>query len=296
MPILDEPLGQAFQPIADAIVEVPVLTDCQAEAPCERGYWVVMRSRSKSAPDYFDPRWTATPGMGRYSWTATAQTLADPDDPAAAAPELRVNDGPADLAPVPAVETQAVTVPLTPNVDRIIDATISIPERPSVSGGLDPLEAALAVVHWTGFGMSVASHLEGPGTDAQSGGASAGGSANLIAHPFAACPPSGPCEVTTPARVPTDARRAHSDQRRPGKHLEAEPGRGPGVDDGRVQRADRPRDSRIRHRRTPGRCLSPSCWAAWWHSCWPAGRVSGDDARADILTASSTTLELIAPD
>ncbi len=102
----------------------------------------------------------------------------------------------ADEGPSPIVEVVGPSLVLPSGATRTVEATIHVPKQPANSANRDWRLGALAVASWYGHGDSVRSWLEGAGAGSLRGGARGDGTANLVSHPFDACPANGPCETS----------------------------------------------------------------------------------------------------
>lgn len=190
----DGPIARPYQNPKEATIDVPVLTDCPPGLACARGYWVIFQALP-TEPLAFDLGWTAPPEFGRFSWSARVTSFSRAEAVPAPSTRLAIDRVPGDLGSAPFAGSVLTVVLLEPNVERVIDATIHVPGRPAATAGLDPYEAAFIVAHWQGHGVSVQARLEGSGTSPFGAGVNGGGTANLIAHPFDACPSTGSCDV-----------------------------------------------------------------------------------------------------
>ena len=180
-------------------VDIPVLGGCPAGGECRRGYWVLVQSMSQAPGAIAQVANPPPPAVGRFAWGISATAVA-PDGAAASGSRQLVVAIDDEAAPGPWLESTlaataepvAVTAVRTPTV---IDATLTVPTRPDREGGLDPLAAAVVIVHVSGSGAAFRTSLEGDGAAPLTGYLNGVGD-NLVAHPFDACPPEGPCRAT----------------------------------------------------------------------------------------------------
>jgi hypothetical protein len=175
-------------------LDVPILGDCVPREPCRRGYWVVFQNFPAVPPRQGAPAAT----VGRFAWTATAMTTYARGGPAPPATlTLRVDTLDNPLPPEPTVTEAAAPVTLVTNkVSTALDVAITVPERPQPENGIDRLAASAAIVNFVGNGDGLVTEVRGDGAGPIIGHANGDGRANLIAHPFAACPGTGPCTAT----------------------------------------------------------------------------------------------------
>ena len=189
--------GQSYTVPTDPVtLDVPVLGDCPEGDACRRGYWILFENieAAPPGPSVLDPRPSI---LGRMSWSVTATSAFE--RAGEAAPRLTVTvDEPTDQSPPPpSLEAAADEVILRTNkVPTALDAVFTVPERPAVRDGLDPLAASFVVVHVRGHGSALVPLLEGDGAEPSRVYFNGDGAANLVAHPFDRCPPTGPCTVT----------------------------------------------------------------------------------------------------
>jgi len=196
-PLLDAPLGPLYGASGEEIVDFPILADCEPGAPCRRGYWLVIQAMPVSGFGT-DLGWSPKPGVGGIDWQLGALALRESGDGSPAPLELAVDREPPDLAPAPIFQTQTIRMDIDPQVERFVDVTLHVPaddRSAEPTGTPEPLQAAYVVANVTGFGVAHGYHLEGIGAGPFRGGANGGSAANLIAHPFDACPDVGPCDT-----------------------------------------------------------------------------------------------------
>jgi hypothetical protein len=191
------PTGYGRGPAGGGTLDVPVLAGCVPDAPCERGYWMVIQT----VPTV--PVWRGAPidlgygGAAGFRWAASV-TGASPDG-VTGSPNVRVRiDAPGGASPAgPSLTSDARSVTLTSNrVPTALDVTITVPERPAIRDGLDPLAGTMAVIHVSGHGYALVPEVRGPGAGPLRGYINGDGATNLLAHPLDSCPPAGACSVT----------------------------------------------------------------------------------------------------
>jgi hypothetical protein len=144
-----------------------------------------------------DLGWSPKPGVGGIDWQLGTVALREAAGEPAARLELAVDLEPPDLAPAPILQTQAIRMDIDAQVERFVDVTLHVPadDRSAGPTGVpESLQAAYVVANVTGFGVAHGYHLEGVGAGPFGGGGNGGSAANLIAHPFDACPAAGPCD------------------------------------------------------------------------------------------------------
>jgi hypothetical protein len=130
------PTGYGRGPAGGGTLDVPALVGCVPDAPCERGYWVVIQT----VPTV--PVWWGAPidlgygGAAGFRWAASV-TGGSPDG-ATGSPSVRVRvDRPRGASPAaPSMATDARSVTLTSNrVPTALDVTITVPDaRRSATG------------------------------------------------------------------------------------------------------------------------------------------------------------------
>jgi hypothetical protein len=188
--LADGPLGEAYAANVDTSVDFPVLAGCERQASCERGYWLIFQSFA-SAPPFAGEGPT---NLGQFAWSVEASATSAEGEPAGGL-SLSVDDPSAGESPsVLDIGPISVTLDET-EIPHAVDVAFTL-DRPPVDGGLDPLAAAVAIIHAEGHGVGVGMRVEGDGAGPLRGSANGDGRWNLIAHPFDACETAGPCQAT----------------------------------------------------------------------------------------------------
>jgi hypothetical protein len=183
-------------PVQGGTLDAPVLVDCPAGAPCERGYWLVFQNFAAAPRPAVSGPDRPLPSLGKMTWTASASatygaavgtgtlglTIDDdllsgsgtPDAVAASISDVNVSGGDAPTA---------------------VDITFTAPPRPASQSDLDRFAQVFAVVHIQASGHSLYTSLDGDGAGPLTAYVNGDGTTNLIAHPLDGCPTSGPCSA-----------------------------------------------------------------------------------------------------
>jgi hypothetical protein len=181
-------------PSADgATLDIPVLGGCPEGDACRRGYWILFENIA-AAPgwaDALDPRPST---LGQMSWSVAATSTFERAGESAPGLTVTMDELADGLRADGPLEAAADDVVL--KAPTAIDAVFTVPGRPEPRNGLDPMAAAVVVVHVKGTGTALVTRLDGAGAEPGEGYFNGDGTTNLVAHPFDRCPAAGPCTVT----------------------------------------------------------------------------------------------------
>jgi hypothetical protein len=188
--LADGPLGQAYSPIQDFTIDFPVPADCGGADSCERGFWLIFQSFATAPP--LEPP-LEPPDLGEFAWSIETTYETPPPLEPPSALVISIDKVPEDLA-ARSLMTSLIPVSLEQtDIPRSVEVAVAIDARPPHQEGLDPLAAALAIVHVDAHGPEVQTHVDGDGAGPLRGYANGDGRINLIAHPFDGCAADGPC-------------------------------------------------------------------------------------------------------
>jgi hypothetical protein len=186
--LADGPLDEAYSTIQDASLDFPIRSGCGGAGTCERGFWLIFQSFAPAPP--LEP-----PDLGKFAWTI--ETTFDSPPPLVPPSTLAISiDKVLDDLAMPSLTTGPIPVSLErTDMPRTVEVAFATDARPAQQEGLDPLDAAVAIVHVDAHahGPGVQTHVEGDGAGPLRGYANGDGRVNLIAHPFDECDADGPC-------------------------------------------------------------------------------------------------------
>jgi hypothetical protein len=184
--LADGPLDEAYSTIQDASIDFPIRSGCGGAGACERGFWLIFQSFAPAPP-------LKPPDLGKFVWTIETTFDSPPPLEPPSALAISIDKVPDDLA-MPSLTTGPIPVSLEQtDTPRSVEVAFATDARPARQEGLDPLAAAVAIVHIDAHGPGVQTYVEGDGAGPLRGYANGDGRINLIAHPFDECDADGPC-------------------------------------------------------------------------------------------------------
>ena len=183
-------------PVQGGTLDVPVLVDCPAGAPCERGYWLVFQNFAAAPrPAAWGPD-RPLPSLGKMTWTASASATYG-KTVGTGTLGLTIDDDPLSGSGTPDAVAASISGMNVSGGDAptAVDITFTAPPRPASQGDLDRFAPVFAVVHIQASGQSLYTSLDRDGAGPLTAYMNGDGTTNLVAHPLDVCPTTGPCSA-----------------------------------------------------------------------------------------------------